>query len=107
MKFQFNTDSSIAGGESLATRVEAIVRARLAHIEHRLTRIEVHVGDVNGARETGDDKRCSIEIRPNGLDPISASDTAANVEAAVTSAADKVLAAYDRQIGKRTTRKGH
>lgn len=91
----------------MAERVEDIVRARLHRIEDRLTRIEVHVGDVNGPKNHGDDKRCVVEVRPTGMDPISATDQGASIEAAANGAADKVLAAFDRQIGKRTTRKGH
>jgi hypothetical protein len=41
------------------------------------------------------------------MKPIAASDQAATIEAAAASAVDKVLAAYDRQVGKQTTRKGH
>jgi len=107
MQFQFNSDNTIHGSEGLAAVVEEIARARLRRIEARLKPVEVHVGDVNGARDAGDDKRCSVETRPTGLAPISATETASSIEAAVAGATDKVLAAFDRQIGKRTTRKGH
>jgi hypothetical protein len=41
------------------------------------------------------------------MKPVSATDEAGSVEAAVASATDKALSAYDRLIGKLTTRKGH
>jgi hypothetical protein len=41
------------------------------------------------------------------MSPISATDEASTVESAATSAVDKALSAYDRQVGKQTTRKGH
>lgn len=107
MQFQFNSDNHVMGDEGVADRVETLVRGKLDRIAHRLTRVEVHVGDVNGPRGGGDDKRCAIEVRPNGMEPISATDQAASIEAAATSAAQKVLSAYDRQVGKRTDRKGH
>lgn len=106
MQFQFNSDNQTNGDSNMATRVEEITRSRLGRIEDRLTRVEVHVGDVNGPRG-GDDKKCAVEARPAGMSPISATDQAASIEAAVVGATDKVLAAYDRQIGKRTDRKGH
>jgi ribosome-associated translation inhibitor RaiA len=106
MQFQFNSDNRITGDMAVKERVETLVRGRLERVSDRLTRVEVHVADVNGPRQ-GDDIRCAIEIRPEGMKPISATDEAASVEAAVASATDKVLSAYDRQIGKQTTRKGH
>jgi hypothetical protein len=48
-----------------------------------------------------------VELRPKGLDPISGTAEAASIEAAVVSATEKALSAYERQIGKQTTRKGH
>ncbi len=107
MQFQFNSDNHTHGDSTMAARVEEITRVRLGRIEHRLTRVEVHVGDVSGPDNGGDDKRCLIEARPAGMSPISATDNADSIEAAVTRAADKVLAAYLRQVGKITDRKGH
>lgn len=107
MQFQFNSDNQTDGDTGMAARAEEITRARLGRIEDRLTRVEVHVGDVNGPRGGDDDKRCAVEARPAGMAPISATHQASNIDAAVAGAADKVLAAYDRQIGRRTGRKGH
>jgi hypothetical protein len=107
MQFQFNSDNRVSGDAAVAEQLEALVRGRLSRIADHLSRVEIHVGDVNGPRGDGDDKRCAVEVRPNGMKPISATDQASSVEAAVTSATNKVLAAYDRQIGKQTTRKGH
>ncbi|HUG46342.1 MAG TPA: HPF/RaiA family ribosome-associated protein [Sphingomicrobium sp.] len=107
MQFMFNSDNQTALGSDTAEKVEALVEARLGRISDRLTRVEVHVSDVDGPRNGGDDKKCAIEIRPNGMRPITASDQASTVEAAVGGAADKVLKAFERQIGKATSRKGH
>ncbi|HVM22366.1 MAG TPA: HPF/RaiA family ribosome-associated protein [Sphingomicrobium sp.] len=107
MQFLFNSDNQTPLGADAAERAEAIVASRLDRISDRLTRVEVHVSDVDGPRNGGDDMRCAIEIRPNGMRPITATDQAATVETAIGSAADKVLKAFDRQVGKTTTRKGH
>lgn len=107
MQFQFNSDNQIDGDTTMSARIEEVVRARLGRVEGRLTRVEVHVGDVSGPRNGVDDKRCVIEARPAGMSPISATDHASSVEAAAAAAADKVLAAFERQVGKRTDRKGH
>lgn len=107
MQFQFNSDNQTDGDAGMADHVETIVTAHLDRILDRLTRLEVHVGDVNGARGGGNDKRATVEARPAGMAPISATEQAGDFDAAVRGAADKVLAAYDRQIGRRTDRKGH
>lgn len=107
MHVQFNSDNQTDGDTDLAERVEGIARGRLSRIERHLTRMEIHVGDAKGPREGASDKRCAVEVRPAGMAPITASDQAGTIEEAVAGAAEKVLAAYDREIGKRTTRKGH
>ena len=107
MQFQFNSDNQTDVGAEVAARVEEIARARLARLADRLTRVEVHLGEADGAHASGDEKRCTIEARPAGMDPVSASHHSADIEAAVTGAADKLLSVLDRQIGKQTTRKGH
>lgn len=107
MQFLFNSDNQTPLGSETTEKVEGIFESRLGRISDRLTRVEVHVSDVDGPRNGGDDKRCAIEIRPNGMRPITAADQASTVEGAVSAAADKVLKAFDRQVGKATTRKGH
>lgn len=82
----------------MAGNVETLARQKLGHVTERLTWVEVHVGDVAGPR--GDTIRCAVELRPNGMQPITGTDEASDVEAAVGSATDKALTAFNRQIGK-------
>ena len=56
MQVQFNSDSSVMGTENVAERIEASVRDKLARFEDRLTRLEIHVRDENGAKGGADDK---------------------------------------------------
>jgi hypothetical protein len=107
VQFQFNSDNQIEGDAGMAERVESLVRTKLSRIAERLTRVEVHVGDVDGPRSGPNDKRALVELRPAGLQPISGSAQGAGIETCVSSATDKALAAFDRQLGKMTTRKGH
>jgi hypothetical protein len=107
MQFMFNSDNQIDGDTGMAEHVEGMVRTKLSRVEERLTRVEVHVRDVDGPRSGANDKRAIVELRPAGLAPISGSDEADTIDAAVSRATDKALTAFDRQIGKMTTRKGH
>lgn len=106
MQFQFNSDNQIDGTEEVADRIEEMVRRKINRISGHITRVEVHVVDVN-AKKGGVDKRASVELRPAALAPVAGNNTAATIDSAVAGATDKALVAFDRVIGKRTTRKGH
>lgn len=107
MLFQVNTDRSVVGDEALIGDVETTLRERLSRYEDRLTRVEVHLSDVNAERGGSDDKRCMIEVRPNGLAPLAVVEEAATVEQAVSGAASKVISVLEKTFGKLTSRKGH
>lgn len=100
MQFQFNTDSSVMGTEEVATRIENQVRQKLARFEDRLTRLEVHVTDVNGRKHCADDKHCTIEARPRGGRPIGVTGKAADVDAAARIAAGTMAERLERVFGK-------
>lgn len=100
MDIQFNSDSSVMGTENVATRVEAQLRQRLGRFEERLTRLEVHVGDDNGSKGGGDDKRCTIEARPRGSAPVTVTAQAGDVDAAARQASAKMVSLLDSHFGK-------
>jgi ribosome-associated translation inhibitor RaiA len=100
MHVQFNTNSSVMGTEDVAKRIEAQVRQRLARFADRLTRVEVHVADVNGAKHGADDKHCTIEARPRGSRPIGVTGRAADVDAAARIAANTMAERLERVLGK-------
>ena len=100
MEIQFNTDSSVMGTENVAERVEAQLRQKLGRFEERLTRLEVHVGDDNARKGGGDDKRCTIEARPRGGEPVSVTAHAGDVDLAARQAGAKMAALLDSRFGK-------
>lgn len=100
MIVQVNTDNSIVGRQSLVEETEALVRERLSRFSDRLTRVEVHLGDTNSNARGGIDKRCMIEVRPNGLRPLSATDEGADIQQALAGAISKVTSALDTTFGK-------
>ncbi|HZF42637.1 MAG TPA: HPF/RaiA family ribosome-associated protein [Sphingomonadaceae bacterium] len=107
MQFQFNSDNKVNGSQNLAARIEQDVRTSLAHFEARLTRIEVHISDVDGRKRGPADKRCMLEARPHGLGPVAVSHEADSVDQAVLGAASKLTGALERVLGRLTDRKGH
>lgn len=100
MQVQFNSDSSVMGTENVAERIEESVRQKLARFEDRLTRLEIHVRDENGAKGGGDDKACTIEARPAGGRPIGVTEHAAKVDDAARKAANTLAQRLERHFGK-------
>lgn len=100
MKIQINTDHTIQGDERLESYVGGVVEHALKrHVSH-ITRVEVHLSDVNAGKPGPDDKRCSIEVRLEGRQPMAATDNASSVDAAVRGAAEKVGRQMDSALGK-------
>lgn len=104
MKIQVNTDKNIAGGERLTSFLTTLITDDLSRFSDRITRVEVHLSDVNGRKEGEDDKRCLIEARLEGLQPMVVTDHASKHELAVSGALDKLVAKLDSKLGKLSKR---
>ncbi len=100
MQFQLNTDANIQGDNRLAEIAQNLLTSSLGHLTSRLSRIEVHLADVNAAKGGADDIRCTIEARPEGMQPQTVTHSDANVEAALRGGAKKMRALLDSEFGK-------
>lgn len=100
MQIQTNTDRNITGSEDLAAQARTIVEGALARFSDQITRVEIHLSDENGARGGAEDKRCLMEARLQGRQPIAVTHQAATVEAAMDGAANKLERAIDSTLGR-------
>lgn len=100
MKIQVNTDVHIEGREALVTHVSDTVQHALQRFKDHVTRVEVHLSDQNGDKGGHQDKRCVMEARPEGRQPIAVTDDAPSMHQAVRGAADKLARAIDSQLGR-------
>ncbi|HVL75014.1 MAG TPA: HPF/RaiA family ribosome-associated protein [Noviherbaspirillum sp.] len=100
MQIQLNTDKHVVGSPSLQERVEQMLEQELKHLSDRITRIEVHLNDVNSAKAGDDDKRCQLEARLAGANPISVEHRAPNMELAIAGAAEQLARALANLQGK-------
>jgi len=107
MQIRLNTDESIMGSEGLARHTEELVRKTLDHFAGQITRVEVHLSDVNGGRAGEKDKRCMMEARVAGLQPIAVSEQADSVHQALDGAAHKLKRSLEGALGKLADRKHH
>ncbi len=90
MQIQLNTDKHIVGSPELQTRVESMLRQELKHLANDITRIEVHLNDENSLKGGASDKRCQLEARVAGMQPVSAQHHAPSVELAIIGAAEQL-----------------
>lgn len=100
MQIQTNTDRNITGSEGLAAQASAIVKGALARFSDQITRVEIHLSDENGARGGVEDKRCVMEARLEGRQPIAVTHQAATVEQAMDGAADKLKRSIESTLGR-------
>jgi ribosome-associated translation inhibitor RaiA len=99
MQVQVNTDNNIQG-EDLAPRVRTMVTQALERFGERITRVEAHLSDENGQKAGGDDKRCLLEARVAGLQPVAVSHHAETLQQAIDGALDKLKRAVESAIGR-------
>lgn len=100
MQVQFNTDESVEGREALARHASEVVDHTLGRFSDHVTRVEIHVSDVNGEKGGLHDKRCLMEARIAGRQPIAVSDQAGSVHQAIEGATQKLKRALDGVLGK-------
>lgn len=82
------------------------IEASIGHLSDRLTRVEAHVGDHNGDKKGPNDKRCLLEARPAGSDPIAVEAEGEDLYAVVADAAGKLRRALTRRFERSTPRSG-
>ncbi|MBA1228892.1 HPF/RaiA family ribosome-associated protein [Pseudomonas viridiflava] len=98
---QVQVDSNhIEGSAELQEWVGSTVVDELERYADLLTRIEIHVGDVNAQKAGPQDKRCQIEARPKGHTPLSVTHKADSLDLAVAGAARKMSHALEHLMGK-------
>jgi ribosomal subunit interface protein len=106
MQIQINSDHNIHGHESLAAAVHATVEKALKRFSAHITRLEVHVGDENAAKQGRDDKRCMIEARLEGHQPLAVTHHADSVGQAIDGAADKLARLLEHTFGRLHNHRG-
>jgi len=107
MQIQFNTDHNIEGHEALATQVRGVVESALSHISDHITRVEVHLSDDTSHKSRQNDKRCKMEARLEGHQPIAVTHQAATLDQAVDGAADKLARLIESTLGRLREQKSH
>ena len=105
MQIQFNTDESVDGHEALGRHAESVARKALQRFGDHLTRVEIHLHDVNGDKSSAKDKHCLIEARLAGRRPIAVREQADSLHQALDGATRKLVRRLDSTMGRRISQR--
>lgn len=100
MQIQVNTDHNIEGREALVARVGDVVQHSLGRLSDHITRMEIHLSDENGHKHGQHDKRCVMEARLEGRQPIAVTHEAATLDQAIAGAADELTRLIRHTLGR-------
>lgn len=103
MVIQFNTDNTIPGSDRHNAYFTTTITEALARFSNHITRLEVHLTDENGHKDSKNDQRCMIEARLEGMQPIAVTNHGDTVELAIKGAVDKLKSSLDTILGKLKT----
>ena len=107
MQIQVNTDHTIEGHEALADQIRGVVENALSRMSDHITRVEVHLSDESSHKNSLNDKRCVMEARLEGRQPVAVTHQAATLDQAVDGAADKLARLIESTLGRLRDQKSH
>ncbi len=95
MTIQINTDHNISENESEITSLKKLVQGSLEKYSEHITRIEIHLSDENGNKKGLKGKRCMLEARIEGRQPIAVTSCEDTIEEALNDAIGKISASLN------------
>jgi ribosomal subunit interface protein len=100
MQIQINSDHHISASPAVAARIQELVRGTLERYSDRITRVEVHLNDLNSVKGGNNDKRCLMEARVAGFGPVDVNHEAESLELAIDGAMEKLERAIEHRLGR-------
>jgi len=100
MQVQVNTGNGAQNKESLERWADEYLQDQLARFKQDLTRVEVQLSDENSSAKGGADRRCTLEARLAGHDPVAASHHAPTQDEAFRGATQRLIHLLDHTLGK-------
>jgi len=90
MQIQINHSPSLQSSEALAAHINDRIEHAMRHHAQRFSRIEVHLHDDNAGKHGEKPKRCVMEARPEGFDPITVEESSDDLYKAISETAKKL-----------------
>jgi hypothetical protein len=101
MRIQVNSDKNIAVDAQVNRFVREEVDRTLGRFKNKVTRIEVHLSDVNSHKFGALDKKCVTEARPAGHQPLVTQMGARTVDSALRGSLTKMRNALETFFGRK------
>ena len=100
MTIQINADKNLVVHEAFGNKLEDLLSEELSRFSEHITRLEIHLSDENGSKHGLNDKRCLLEARLEGRQPIVATHVANDYELALHGAIDKLKSSLTTITGR-------
>jgi len=100
MHVEVNTSNGIENKESLDRWATDYLTEHLARFNQDITRVEVQLRDTNSGKKGADDKRCTLEARVAGREPLAVTHHAPSQDEAFRGATQKLIHLLDHTLGK-------
>ena len=100
MQVQVNTSNGIENKDGLERWADEYLNQALARFSPEITRIEVQISDESGGGKGPSDRRCMMEARLSGRDPLAVNHHAPTQDEAFRGAAQRLVHLLDHTFGK-------
>jgi ribosome-associated translation inhibitor RaiA len=97
---QVNTGNGMQNKETLDRWAEEFLNESLARFQQDITRVEVQLADENSGKKGAADKRCMLEARLTGHEPVVVNHHGETQDEAFRGATQKLIRALERTFGK-------
>lgn len=101
MTIQFNTGHNVNGSTAVSDPLNDLIATELKRYDEYITRVEVHLTDENGHKDGLNDKRCVLEARVEGMQPIAVTNHGNTRDEAVAGAITKLKSSLNTKLEKR------
>ena len=100
MQVRVNTSNGIENKETLELWAGEFLNEALTRFRQEITRVEIQLSDENNARKGAADKRCMMEARLTGHEPLAVTHHAETHDLAFRGATQKLVHLLEHQFGK-------
>ena len=100
MEILINTDHNISGSAEMRSYLTADLESSFERFSEHLTRLEVKLSDENAGKEGDNDKKCVLEVRLKGMQPVVVTGQGNSIDQSVTDATNKLKTSLDSMMGR-------
>jgi len=100
MQVQVNTSNGVDNKDTLDRWASEYLNEALGRFSQDITRVEVQLRDVNNGKKGADEKRCMLEARITGREPVAAKHHAPSQDEAIRGATQRLIHLLDHTLGK-------